>query len=99
MGENKVEAAGWQPRRLSKSRFVTGVGCGRKLFYGGQRGVYPAAPSSEFLMALAKGGYQVGELAKVLHGPGAEVEDLREEVAVQETAELFSRWSVMCSFC
>ncbi len=78
-------------RRLTKSRFVTGATCARKLYYDARPETYPQAPRSEFLQALADGGFQVGALAKALRGPGEEVVTLREDQAVMETQALMRR--------
>ncbi|MEY4647542.1 MAG: hypothetical protein RIQ98_1379, partial [Bacteroidota bacterium] len=55
---------------LSKSRFKLGLECPNKLYYTGRESVYPNKKSDDtFLMALARGGFQVEELAR-LHYPG-----------------------------
>ncbi|MFM1961359.1 MAG: hypothetical protein RLZZ172_204 [Bacteroidota bacterium] len=53
------------PRHLSKSRFKLALECVTKLYYTGKSKEYADQNSSDpFLEALAKGGFQVGELAK-----------------------------------
>lgn len=55
---------------LSKSRFKLGLECPNKLYYTGKPTVYPNKKSSDtFLQALANGGFQVEELAR-MHYPG-----------------------------
>lgn len=55
---------------LSKSRFKLGLECPNKLYYTGKPAVFPNKKSSDtFLLALANGGFQVEELAR-MHYPG-----------------------------
>ena len=55
---------------LSKSRFKLGLECPNKLYYTGKPTVFPNKKSSDtFLLALANGGFQVEELAR-MHYPG-----------------------------
>ncbi len=55
---------------LSKSRFKLGLECPNKLYYTGKPTVFPNKKSSDtFLLALARGGFQVEELAR-MHYPG-----------------------------
>lgn len=55
---------------LSKSRFKLGLECPNKLYYTGKTAVFPNKKSSDtFLLALANGGFQVEELAR-MHYPG-----------------------------
>lgn len=55
---------------LSKSRFKLGLECPNKLFYTGKPQVYPNKKAADgFLQALANGGFQVEELAR-MHYPG-----------------------------
>lgn len=55
---------------LSKSRFKLGLECPNKLYYTGKTSVFPNKKSSDtFLLALANGGFQVEELAR-MHYPG-----------------------------
>ncbi|MFM2441570.1 MAG: hypothetical protein RL449_211 [Bacteroidota bacterium] len=54
---------------LSKSRFKLGLECPNKLYYTGKPTVFPNKKSSDaFLQALANGGFQVEELAR-MHYP------------------------------
>ncbi len=52
---------------LSKSRFKQALSCPTKLYYGTKGNNYADNNAEDpFMMALAEGGYQVGELAKFL---------------------------------
>lgn len=55
-------------RVLSKSRFKLGLECPNKLFYTGKKDYANKKNENPFLEALAKGGFQVEELAR-LHFP------------------------------
>ncbi|HEX5002396.1 MAG TPA: DUF2779 domain-containing protein [Bacteroidia bacterium] len=80
-----------QNRYLTKSRFKQALECVSKLFYTGKMSVYADKNlDDEFLLALAKGGYQVGELAKYYfcEDPANEsitIDTLDYEAAVTET--------------
>jgi hypothetical protein len=57
------------PRYLTKSRFKIALECASKLYYTRKEHLYPNQKSIDrFLLELAKGGIQVGELAKFYHG-------------------------------
>ena len=79
------------PQRLTKSRFKLGCECPTKLFYASQPQRYPSTKDSPFIDALARGGYQVGELAKLMHPGGVEVKTLHEGQALHETAQHLDR--------
>jgi hypothetical protein len=54
--------------KLTKSRFKLALECPVKLYYTGKPGEYPDAKLDDaFLHALAEGGFQVGELAKLYY--------------------------------
>ena len=83
------------PRYLTKSRFKLAVECPTKLFYTGKPGVYSDVKSAdEFLQALADGGFQVGELAKVTFPDGEEVASRTHDEQVDETVALLQREEV-----
>lgn len=83
------------PRYLSKSRFLLGLDCPTKLFYTGKQ-QYPNKNSdNEFLEALAKGGYQVGALAKCYYPNGHDIETLDYQQAVEQTNELLQQQNVV----
>ncbi len=57
---------------LTKSRFKLGLECPNKLFYTGKKEYADTKVSDPFLEALAEGGFQVEELAR-MHYPGGEL--------------------------
>jgi len=66
-------------RYLTKSRFKLGLECPTKMFYNIHSSVYHDEKSdNDFLQALAKGGFQVGELAKLYYSdlPNTHVYDI-----------------------
>lgn len=79
------------PRYLTKSRFKLGLDCETKLFYTGKKDEYlDENLEDEFLLALAEGGFQVGELAKYMICDNPEtdtVETLDYEKALAETTK------------
>ena len=85
------------PRYLTKSRFKLACECPTKLFYTGKPDIYPDTKSTDpFLMALAKGGFQVGELAKCYFPGGVEVKAARGDYdgALRQTNELLEKDNV-----
>lgn len=79
-------------RYLTKSRFKLAVECPTKLFYAGKRDVYAdASVEDAFLATLAEGGYQVGELAKLMHPGGIEVTARGHAEQILQTRELLAR--------
>ena len=83
------------PRYLTKSRFILAHGCETKLFYTG-KGEYADHRSDDpFLAALAEGGFQVGELAKLYYAGGHEIETLDHQTALEQTRALLERRSVV----
>ncbi|MGE3263117.1 MAG: DUF2779 domain-containing protein [Bacteriovoracia bacterium] len=81
-------------RYLTKSRFKIGHECPTKLFYLDDKRFGNNNTDNSFLEALAEGGFQVGELAKVYHPNGIEITTLDKDSAVSETQELLKRESV-----
>lgn len=76
---------------LSKSRYRLGLECPAKIFYGNNRQRYPDTKSgNEFLKALAEGGFQVGELARLMF-PGDLVKTLDPTFALAKTGQLLGR--------
>lgn len=81
-----------KPRYLTKSRFKTAVECPTKLYYTGKPGIYAdARQEDEFLQALAEGGFQVGELAKLMYPGGVEVTAGTHQAQIDETRRLLER--------
>ena len=75
-------------RPLTKSRFKVGNECATKLFYLDNPVYGNAKLDNPFLKALAEGGFQVGELAKVYYPTGVEVTEIDRDAAVAKTSEL-----------
>ncbi|MDB5231660.1 MAG: hypothetical protein JWN76_2465 [Chitinophagaceae bacterium] len=83
-------------RVLTKSRYKLAVECSAKLFYTGKKDIYyDSKLDNEFLMALAEGGFQVGELAKLYYPGGVNIESLDYETALQQTAALLKEENVI----
>ncbi len=83
-----------KPRLLSKSRFKTGCECPTKLYFTGKKEFGNTKLDNAFLKALAEGGFQVGELAKLYHQNGTEIEGLDVEKAVATTKRLLEQDNV-----
>lgn len=81
-------------RYLTKSRFNLGMQCPTKLYYTGKREYANKNIDDSFLLALAKGGFQVGELAKHYFAGGHNIETLDYKEALQETNELLLKDNV-----
>ena len=62
------------PRYLTKSRFLLALDCPAKLYYTGKDQYPDKSADNEFLDALAKGGFQVGALAKCYYPGGHDIE-------------------------
>jgi len=81
-----------KPRYLTKGRFKLGLECPTKLFYTKNTDYADQGQNDPFMQALAKGGYQVGEMAKYKYcddpkGFDITVETLAEEEALRITQE------------
>jgi hypothetical protein len=79
-------------RFLTKSRFKLALECVTKLFYTRNKQYEDQTNEDPFLQALAKGGYQIGELAKYKYCKDPIVENITistlcEEEALRLTAE------------
>ena len=82
---------------FTKSAFKIALECPRRLFYAYDSKQYANQQlEDEFLQSLAKGGFQVGELAKVYYGVkgDADIDVLGYDEALSQTAELFKRTDV-----
>jgi hypothetical protein len=74
---------------LTKSRFKMAVECPTKLFYTGKRNTFEDTSTDDaFLQGLAEGGYQVGELAKLMFPGGIEVTGQTNADQLAETRAL-----------
>jgi hypothetical protein len=77
-----------EPRYLTKSRFKLACECETKLFYTKKAEYADQSIDDPFLLELAKGGYQVGELAKYYFSDNAAAITVKEkdyEAALSET--------------
>ncbi|RDB36993.1 MAG: DUF2779 domain-containing protein [Spirobacillus cienkowskii] len=82
-------------RLLTKSRFKVGCECATKLFYLDNTDYGSTKNNNSFLKALAEGGFQVGELAKIYHPNGIEVKTKDKAKALQQTDQLLKRDKVV----
>lgn len=79
-------------RYLTKSRFKLATECPTKLFYTKKPREYSDQSIEDpFLMALAEGGFQVGELAKAMNPGGSDVKSLDHETSLAETNNLLQQ--------
>ena len=84
------------PFYLTKSRFKTALEWPTKLFYTDKENIYANKKSEdEFLMALAEGGFQVGELAKHYHPGGHDITSLDNKESLDETNALLQQDNVI----
>lgn len=84
------------PRYLTKSRFKLAIECPTKLFYYGKPEEYMDTSAEDaFLQALAEGGFQVGEMAKLLYPGGHEITSKVHQEALDQTAELLRQDAVV----
>lgn len=84
-------------RLLTKSRYKLGLECPNKLYYTSKKEYSDAKVSDSFLEALAQGGFQVEELAR-LHYPGGiliEGNDWDYELLWNQTSELLKEENVV----
>ncbi len=83
-------------RYLTKSRFKLTRECPTKLFYMNKTDQFEdKSLDDSFLKALADGGFQIGELAKLYHPGGVNIETLDHEKALAETNELLLKDQVI----
>ena len=75
---------------LTKSRFNIGISCPTKLFYESNPEQFDDSDAgNEFIKALAKGGIQIGEMAKLYYPNGIEIDGKTKEDQLKQTnAEL-----------
>ena len=77
---------------LTKSRYKIGRECPTKLYYHNNRKNYADRSLDDpFLFALAKGGFQVGELAKVYNPNGTDIKTLNHEESIRLTQQETSK--------
>ena len=81
-------------RYLTKSRFKLAQECPTKLYFTGKPDYANTKLDDEFLAALADGGFQVGELAKLYFPDGVEVAATGNAAAIAQTQDLLQRHTV-----
>src|SRR5579859_107045 len=84
-----------EPRYLTKSRFKLGLECPTKLYYTRKAEYFDGKIEDEFLQALADGGFQVGELAKLYYPGGVNIDELEYEIALDRTGALLQQSHVI----
>lgn len=82
-------------RYLTKSRFKLAVSCPTKLYYTGKPDYANSNDGNEFLAMLADGGFQVGELAKLMYPGGIEIKTKNSAEALVETAQHLAKDNVI----
>ena len=82
-------------RYLTKSRFKIGLDCPTKLYYTGKKEYEDTSSGDSFMEALAEGGFQVGELAKLYFPNGHDIHALGYDEALNETNELLTQKNVI----
>lgn len=83
------------PRYLTKSRFQMAAVCPTKLHYADKAEYANRALDDSFLAQLAEGGYQVGELACLMHPDGVRIGVDGHHAQLTRTAELLKRDKVV----
>lgn len=79
---------------LTKSRFKLALECPRKLVYTADKRHANTKSDDEFLEALADGGHQVGELAKLMYPGGIEINALSINEQVLYTQQLLNQENI-----
>lgn len=81
---------------LTKGKFKLGLECPTKIYYYNNKKDYgDASIDDDFLQSLAKGGFQVGELATAYYPQGHKIDTLNKDVAVAQTNELLKQENVV----
>ncbi|MFZ4462501.1 MAG: DUF2779 domain-containing protein [Bacteroidales bacterium] len=80
-----------KPRYLTKSRFKLALECETKLFYTNKKEYPDTKVDDPFLEALAEGGYQVEELARLYYSGGVLIEERDYEKSLAITNELLKK--------
>lgn len=80
---------------LTKSRFKLALSCPTKLFYTGKSQYANKNDGDDFLKMLADGGFQVGELAKLMYPGGIEITSQDNQEALAQTSELLEAENVI----
>jgi hypothetical protein len=74
-------------RYLTKSAFKLALECPRKIYYSGKPQYADTTLEDEFLAALAEGGFQVGELAKLHFPEGIPIDADEQNEQIRQTFE------------
>lgn len=84
-------------RPFTKSVFKTALSCPAKLYYARHKESYANSnEEDDFLAALAEGGFQVGELAKLYEHADVDLRDVMDYTsALQQTEQLLARDKVV----
>lgn len=81
---------------LTKSKFKLGLDCPRQIYFYNNKNAYADKNlDNEFLLSLAKGGFQVGALAKAYYPQGIEISSMNPYEAVTMTKEFLERENVV----
>ena len=80
---------------LTKSKFKLATECPTKLFYTSKKEYANTSIDNSFLEALAQGGYQVGELAKLYYPGGHNIHTLNYDEALDQTNKLLKQDNVI----
>ena len=81
---------------LTKSRFKVGISCPTKLFFESNTSKFDNNDSdNEFIESLAKGGLQVGEMAKLYFPGGIEIDGKSEQEQLQQTSNALEKDNVI----
>ncbi|WP_031516350.1 DUF2779 domain-containing protein [Desulfofalx alkaliphila] len=83
------------PRYFTKSHLQLALKCPTKLFYHGKPEYPNRSIEDPFLLALADGGYQVGELAKQYFPGGYQVDSMDYDDALKQTNQLLQKERVI----
>ena len=86
-----------KPRYLTKSRFKLALDCPTKLFYTRKKEYEDSSETDTFLEALAQGGFQVEELARMEYPDGIAIlgEDWNYQKLADITSDLLNRENVV----
>ncbi|WP_452223663.1 DUF2779 domain-containing protein [Lacinutrix chionoecetis] len=86
-----------KPRYLTKSRFKLALDCPTKLFYTRKKEYENSSETDTFLEALAQGGFQVEELARMEYPNGVAIlgEDWNYQKLADRTSELLQNENVV----
>ena len=83
-----------KPRYLTKSRFKMALECPTKLFYTAKKNYANQKMDDPFLLALADGGFQIGELAKQYYPEGVDIRELAYDAALENTNKALEQENV-----